>query len=32
VVKDEGPAGGRQMGQKIAPKLASDKVNLSGEI
>ncbi|KXS32093.1 MAG: Alternative complex III, molybdopterin oxidoreductase subunit ActB1 [Candidatus Gallionella acididurans] len=32
VVKDEGPAGGRQMGQKIAPKLPSDKVNLSGEI
>jgi molybdopterin-containing oxidoreductase family iron-sulfur binding subunit len=32
VVKDEGPAGGRQMGQKIAPKLSSDKVNLSGEI
>ena len=32
VVKDEGPVGGRQMGQKIAPKLSSDKVNLSGEI
>ena len=32
VVKDEGPVGGRQMGQKIAPKLPSDKVNLSGEI
>jgi anaerobic selenocysteine-containing dehydrogenase len=32
VVKDEGPAGGRQMGKKIAPRLASDKVKLSEEI
>ena len=32
VVKDEGPVGGRQMGKKIAPRLPSDKVNLSREI
>jgi anaerobic selenocysteine-containing dehydrogenase len=32
VVKDEGPVGGRQMGKKIAPRLPSDKVNLTREI
>ncbi len=32
VVKDEGPAGGSQMGKKIAARLPSDKVKLSEEI
>ena len=32
VVKDEGAAGGKQMGKKIAVRVASDKVDLSGEI
>jgi molybdopterin-containing oxidoreductase family iron-sulfur binding subunit len=32
VVKDEGPAGGMQMGKKIAARLPSDKVKLSKEI
>jgi anaerobic selenocysteine-containing dehydrogenase len=32
VVKDEGPAGGSQMGKKIAVRLSSDKVKLSEEI
>ena len=32
VIKDEGPAGGKQMGKKIAARLPSDKVNLSEEI
>ena len=32
VFKDEGPAGGKQMGQKIVPQLSTDKVNLSREI
>ena len=32
VVKDEGPAGGRQMGKKIAPRLPTDKVDFSKEV
>ena len=32
VVKDEGPAGGKQMGKKIAARLSSDKVKLSEEV
>ena len=32
VVKDEGFAGGRQMGKKIAPRISSDKVKLSEEV
>jgi hypothetical protein len=32
VIKDEGPAGGSQMGKKIAARLPSDKVKLSEEI
>jgi anaerobic selenocysteine-containing dehydrogenase len=32
VVKDEGPVGGKQLGQKIVPRLSTDKVNLSKEI
>ncbi len=32
VTKEEGPAGGMQMGKKIAVRVASDKVNLSEEI
>jgi len=32
VVKDEGPVGGNQEGQKIAPLMSTDKANLSKEI
>jgi len=32
VVKDEGPVGGKQLGQKIVPLMTTDKVNLSKEI
>jgi len=32
VVKDEGPVGGNQEGQKIVPLMATDKANLSKEI
>lgn len=32
VVKDEGPVGGNQEGQKIVPEIFTDKVNLSKEI
>jgi molybdopterin-containing oxidoreductase family iron-sulfur binding subunit len=32
VVKDEGPAGGRQMGKKIAARLNTDDVDLSKEV
>ena len=32
VVKDEGPAGGKQMGRKIAARVSSDKVKLSEEV
>jgi molybdopterin-containing oxidoreductase family iron-sulfur binding subunit len=32
VVKDEGSAGGLQMGKKIAVRVSSDKVKLSGEV
>jgi anaerobic selenocysteine-containing dehydrogenase len=32
VVKDEGPVGGNQEGQKIVPRMNTDKVNLSKEI
>ncbi len=32
VVKDEGPVGGKQLGQKIVPRMTTDKVNLSKEI
>jgi anaerobic selenocysteine-containing dehydrogenase len=32
VVKDEGPVGGDQKGQKIVPRMTTDKVNLSKEI
>ncbi len=32
VVKDEGFAGGKQMGKKIAVRVSSDKVKLSGEV
>jgi anaerobic selenocysteine-containing dehydrogenase len=32
IVKDEGPAGGNQMGRKIAVRMSSDKVNLSKEV
>jgi len=32
VVKDEGPVGGNQEGQKIVPEMFTDKVNLSKEI
>jgi anaerobic selenocysteine-containing dehydrogenase len=32
VVKDEGPVGGSQEGQKIVPLMTTDKVNLSKEI
>ncbi len=32
VVKDEGPAGGRQMGRKIAARVSTDQVDLSGEV
>jgi anaerobic selenocysteine-containing dehydrogenase len=32
VVKDEGPVGGNQEGQKIVPELFTNKVNLSKEI
>lgn len=32
VVKDEGAAGGKQMGRKIAVKLSADKVDLSEEV
>ena len=32
VVKDEGPVGGNQEGQKIVPLMPADKANLSKEI
>ncbi|MEO6974888.1 MAG: molybdopterin-dependent oxidoreductase [Gallionella sp.] len=32
VVKDEGPVGGNQVGQKIVPEMFTNKVNLSKEI
>jgi molybdopterin-containing oxidoreductase family iron-sulfur binding subunit len=32
VVKDEGAAGGKQMGKKIAVRISSDEVDLSGEV
>jgi anaerobic selenocysteine-containing dehydrogenase len=32
VVKDEGPAGGRQMGRKIAARKSTDQVDLSKEV
>ena len=32
VVKEEGPAGGKQMGRKIAVSMPADKVDLSGEV
>lgn len=32
IVKDEGAAGGKQMGKKIAVRTSSDKVDLSGEV
>ena len=32
VAKDEGPAGGKQMGRKIAARLSTDKVDLSKEV
>jgi hypothetical protein len=32
VVKDEGPVGGNQEGQKIVPEMFTNKVNLSKEI
>ena len=32
VIKDEGPAGGKQMGKKIAVRVSSDKVKLSEEV
>ncbi len=32
LVKDEGPAGGKQMGMKIAPNMSTDKVDLSKEV
>jgi anaerobic selenocysteine-containing dehydrogenase len=32
VVKDEGPVGGKQLGQKIVPIMTTDKANLSKEI
>ena len=32
VVKDEGPVGGNQEGQKIVPEMLTNKVNLSKEI
>ncbi|MDO8414500.1 MAG: molybdopterin-dependent oxidoreductase [Gallionellaceae bacterium] len=32
IVKDEGSAGGQQMGRKIAARVTSDKVDLSGEV
>jgi molybdopterin-containing oxidoreductase family iron-sulfur binding subunit len=32
VIKDEGPVGGNQEGQKIVPLMTTDKVNLSKEI
>ncbi|RFC30958.1 MAG: prokaryotic molybdopterin-containing oxidoreductase family, iron-sulfur binding subunit [Candidatus Nitrotoga sp. MKT] len=32
IVKDEGPAGGNQMGRKIAVRMSSNKVNLSEEV
>ncbi|MGB8078270.1 MAG: molybdopterin dinucleotide binding domain-containing protein, partial [Gallionella sp.] len=32
VVKDEGPVGGNQEGQKIVPLMTTDKVNLSKEV
>ena len=32
VVKDEGPAGGKQMGMKIAPLMSTDKVEISKEV
>ncbi len=32
IVKDEGPAGGNQMGRKIAVRMSSSKVNLSEEV
>jgi anaerobic selenocysteine-containing dehydrogenase len=32
IVKDEGPAGGRQMGRKIAPRMSTDKVDFSKEV
>lgn len=32
VVKDEGPAGGKQMGKKIAPLMSTDKVDFSKEV
>ena len=32
VIKDEGPAGGKQMGKKIAASLSTDKVDLSKEV
>ena len=32
IVKEEGPAGGQQMGKKIAVRKSSDKVDLSKEV
>ncbi len=32
IVKDEGAAGGKQMGKKIAVRVSSDKIDLSGEV
>ena len=32
VVKDEGAAGGKQMGKKIAVRVSAENVNLSGEV
>jgi molybdopterin-containing oxidoreductase family iron-sulfur binding subunit len=32
IVKEEGPAGGQQMGKKIAARKSSDKVDLSKEV
>lgn len=32
IVKDEGPAGGNQMGRKIAVRMSSEKANISKEV
>jgi molybdopterin-containing oxidoreductase family iron-sulfur binding subunit len=32
IVKEEGPAGGKQMGRKIAARLSADHVDLSKEV
>ncbi len=32
IVKDEGAVGGKQMGKKIAVRVSSDKIDLSGEV